>query len=855
MRLLEREAELAQLAEAVTAAAGGRGSVVLVHGEAGIGKSSLIAALRADPPDGCRVLVGSCDALATPRTLGPLRDLADAVGPRLGTALRTGDRDEVFDALLGEFAPPRGTVLVIEDVHWSDEATLDALRFLARRIESLPVVLVLTYRDDELDRDHPLARMLGDIQGGVRHIAVPRLSEEAVGALAVEQGLDAGSVFALTRGNPYFVSEIVASADASQVPRTVVDAVIGRLHRLDPETRADVEQLAVIPSAVPLAELARLVPGGAGALAAAEERGLLSVRPDGVRFRHELTRRAIVDALPTLRRIALHARVLDVLRETDADVGRIASHAVEAGDVDAIVAWAPRAARDAAVSGAHRQAAAHFRAALDDRERYGAAERVELLEEYAIEIYTLGAGQQAADVQAEVIRLRRELGDGTALGRSLRWASRFHWIAGDRRAAEDTGREASDVLSGSTDRALFAFALSNESQLAMLAHDIPRAIEISERAVAIAREVDARQPLAHALTNLGTAHMLRNSDEGIAELEEAVAVAVAGDFMDDAARAHVNLVWSLLDQYRLDLAERYLEPAMEQSQRAEVMGLWAYQQVEHGRLYLARAQWDDALAACEGLADMNPPARCVALTVSGLAGIRRGDTDGEHTLDEAWRVASRLGEWQRTGPVAAARAEAALLRGDAEAAREIAFPAYREAAGREAVNHQAELAVLLRLAGAPVEEPPEGEHPFAVQARGDVRRAARLWAERGAPYHQAVALAESADEADLVEALAILDRIGAIPVARRVRARLRELGVHSVPRGPSTTTRRNPGGLTGRQVEVLSLLAEGMTNAQIAERLVLSVRTVDSHVAAILTKLGVPSRQEAAARAAGLLAE
>lgn len=845
MTLLERERELDELDDAARAAIEGRGSVLLVHGEAGIGKSSLVAALRADPPAGCRVLVGACDALATPRTLGPLRDLTPFVGPRLASALRSGDREDVFESLREELETAPGTVLVVEDVHWSDEATLDALGFIARRIDGLPAVLVLTYRDDEIDGGHPLTRMLGDMHTNVRHLPVLRLSPSAVGALAAEGGLDPDRVFALTRGNPYFVSELVASADSAHVPRTVVDAVTGRLHRLDAATRAHVEQLAVIPSAVGSAELARLVPGGSGALSAAEERGLLAVRPDGVQFRHELTRRAVVDSLPASRRIALNARVLAMLLEIEADPGRIVSHAVEAGDVDAVLEWAPRAARDAAVSGAHRQAVAHYRAALEHADRFDAPDRVELLQEYAIEAYMLGLGSEAVEAQAAVLQLRRQLGDATALGASLRWSSRFHWLAGERRDAEEAAREASEVLSDTDDRALFALALSNEAQLAMLAHDVPRTIDLAARAVAIGREVGDRRVLSHALNNLGTAHMLQNREEGIEELLEAADVAAAGNFMDDAARAHVNLVWSLLDQYRLDLAERHLGPALEFSQRTEVMGLWTYQQVERARLHLARAQWDDAIVASAHSRESLPHARCVALTVVGLAGIRRGDPDGEATLEEAWRLATRLGEWQRTGPVAAARAEAALLRGDLDSAREIAGAAYEEAAGLQAVNQQAELAATLRRAGADVGVP-DGDHPFAVQARGDWRRAAELWRARGCPYHEASALAESPHDADLLDALAILDRIGAAPLARRLRSELRERGVRSIPRGPSTPTRRNPAGLTDRQVDVLRLVSDGLTNAEIAGRLVLSVRTVDSHVAAILAKLGVPSRQEAA---------
>lgn len=854
--LLERDSELDELRAAVQEAAAGRGRVVLLHGEAGIGKTSLVNALRAEPPDGVRVLVGSCDAMSTPRTLGPLRDLAPAVGPRLGEALRAGDREEVYAALRDELSDAHGTALIVEDVHWADEATLDVLRFVARRIDDLPAVLVLTYRD-ELDRDHPLSRLLGDLGHGDRvdRIALPHLSPAAVGALTADSGLDPARVYRMTEGNPYFVSELVASADEARVPPTVVDAVTGRLRRLDAATQDHVEQLAVVPSLIDRDLLARLVPGSEGALRAAEEGGLLAVTPDGVRFRHELTRRAVVDALPTSRRIELERRALAALVASGvADPARLVHHALSAGDTDAVAEWAPAAARDAAASGAHRQATAHYRAALDHADRFEPAERADLWEEFAIESYTIGASGDAMVAESEAIALRRQLGDPRRLGASLRWLSRFQWFGGRRADAEASAREASAVLADAGDPSLLAMALSNESQLALLAHDSARAMDLAARAIAIARETGDRTVLSHALNNHGTALMFRADDEGIGELVESAEVALAVDDMEDAARAYVNLVWGLLDQYRLDLAEQHLARAMDLTERAEFIGFVTYQRMEQGRLDLARARWDDALAVVEEIPEA-PHARCVALTVAGTAQLRRGDEDADALLEEARRLADELGELQRRGPVAAARAEAALLRGDPAAARAIARPEFDEADRRTASALRAELAYLLRRAGDDVDVAAEDRHPFAVQARGDWRGAADLWHEAGAPYHEAAALAESPDEADLLDALAILDRLGAGPLARRIRADLRGRGVRSIPRGPSSLTRRNPEGLTDRQVGVLELLAEGLTNSEIADRLVVSVRTVDSHVAAVLTKLGVQSRQDAvrAARELGLL--
>ena len=505
MRLLERERELAELGDAVRAAIDGSGCVLLVHGEAGIGKSSLVGALRDRPPAGSRVLVGACDALSTPRTLGPLRDLTPFVGSRLGDALRAGDREEVLTALHEELASAPGTVLVVEDVHWSDEATLDVLRFLGRRIDELRAVLVLTYRDDELDRDHPLARLLGDLRVNVRHLPLRRLSAAAVGELTAHSGVDPDRVYALTGGNPYFASEIIASADAAHVPRTVVDAVTARLRRLDRATQAHVEQLAVVPSAVSMSELAHLVPGGLGALGAAEEAGLITVRPEAVQFRHRADsprRRRHPDRVPAHR--AQRPRARDAARRRR----RPRPHRLPCGRKRATSTRSCGGPRGRLAmrrsSGAHRQAAEHYRAALAHLGDYAEADRTELLENFAIEVYTLGRGLDAVEAQTEVIRLRREQADPAALGASLRWLSRFQWLAGNRAAAESAAREASTVVAGLDDRGLLAIALSNEAQLAMLANDLPRTIDLATRAIALAKEIGEQRALSHALNNLGS---------------------------------------------------------------------------------------------------------------------------------------------------------------------------------------------------------------------------------------------------------------------------------------------------------------------------------------------------------------
>jgi len=269
------------------------------------------------------------------------------------------------------------------------------------------------------------------------------------------------------------------------------------------------------------------------------------------------------------------------------------------------------------------------------------------------------------------------------------------------------------------------------------------------------------------------------------------------------------------------------------------------------RLALARGSWDEAVQAAELAADAFLPARCAALIVLGRLNARRGQPQAARLLSSAWKLAVQIDEPQRLGPAAAARAEAAWLAGDHARLRDIAMPVYQEARRLGDLAHQAELGYWLAQAGQQPGETASG-HPYALQAAGRWREAAAAWEAAGCPYEHAAALAESSDPEHLLSALEMLDELGARPLATVVRGRLRAAGVTRIPRGPLDETRSNPAGLTARQVDVLRLLAEGYTNAEIASQLVVSVRTVDSHVAAVLSKLGAATRREAAACAAGL---
>src|SRR3954462_14364032 len=281
-RLLERDAPLAALLTALSEAETGRGSVALVSGEAGIGKTTLVreSALRVEAQ--ARLLQADCDDLVTPRTLGPLHDAAAGTAGPLATAL--AEQGPVFTALLDELEEFAPTVLIVEDAHWADDAPLDVLGYAGGRVEAKPALLVLTVRDEAVEPHHPLHRLYGMLAGSrVHRLELARLSRHAVGSLAEGTGRDPAAVHALTRGNPFFVAEALA-APPDEVPVNVKDAVLARVRLLSPDCREALDRLSVIPSTIP-ADLADAL-DALEPLAEAELAGLIELRADGLGFRH-----------------------------------------------------------------------------------------------------------------------------------------------------------------------------------------------------------------------------------------------------------------------------------------------------------------------------------------------------------------------------------------------------------------------------------------------------------------------------------------------------------------------------------------------------------------------------------------
>ncbi len=856
MDLLERQTQLEELARHLREAATSAGTFVFISGEAGAGKSALVELFAQQSARAVRVVWGHCDALQTSRVLGPINEVIAGLSLLRDAPHEAGlAREQLFSRLFERFSPPNPLVIVVlEDLHWADQATLDCLRFLGRRIQRTRCLLIATYRDDELAATHPLRAVLGELTG--QHIArihLPALSLSAVEQLARGSHRDSREVYEVTGGNPFFVRELLA-APADAVPETVRDAVLARLMRCSRAARELAELASLVPGRTP-AWLARALLGDIGAAAdEAVQHGLLRHQDEAIAFRHELGRLAVESTIPRSRARALHQDILRVLIEHNADLSQLVHHASHAQDVKALLEYAPRAARQGAHAGAHREAIAHLATALRHVDSLSAPERARLFEQHATECHMTNQVSQSLDSAHQALALWRQLGDVGAQARVLVLLSRQYWKAGETALADQHVAEAIALLEAAPPGPDLAMAYSARSHLAMTSGRIEETLEFGQRALDLAARFGDHGVRAHALNNIGSILLASGREGGLEKLEQSLAIALEHKLQEDAGRAYANLVSSSVREHLNDLAKRYVPEGIAYCELHEAQSHLTYIRAYGAYFDLNRGQWERAARVAMELIEHHSLAtaqRVPALIVLALVRARRGDPGVDPLLDEALRLALLTGELQRIGRVAAARAEVAWYRGDLRRVAEEAAVGLKAAAGRRDPWIQGELVWRGRLADPALEAPAGLAEPYALMIAGDWEGAAAAWQRLECPHERALALAAGPEEA-LRESLAILEQLGAGPLGGIVRQRLRELGARGIPRGPRASTRENPAGLTSREVQVLALLVQGHTNPELAERLHVSAKTVEHHVSSILEKLEVRSRTEAAAAALGL---
>ena len=805
MRLLERESALADLGAALAAARAGRGRVALLSGGAGMGKTSVVRTFLAGLDRRTRVLEGACDDLLTPRPFGPVHDMSRSARPALARALAEGVAQSIFTALLDELTDEAGgaaTVLVVEDVHWADDASLDALAFVARRVEGLRALLVLTYRDDEVPVVSLLQRVLGGLRSPVAvRIPLGPLSARAVTQLAGEPGAGV-HVYASTGGNPFFVTELLA-AEQDGLPASVSQAVLARVARLPEPTRVLLNMLAVVPARAETGLLDEVFPDWPEAAAAAEERGVVAVHGGALAFRHELARRAVEEAMPLSRARRLHARVLAALRDGGADPARLVHHAERAGDDDALVEVAPLAALAAASAGAHREAAAHYRRALRLADRYTEVERADLLEAFTVEASTtclIGEAMQAAE---GALALREAQGDPSGVGRNLRWMSSLAWLSGRRADMERRLTAALEVLEVQPPGADLAMAYSDLAvRIGLYGGQRDEAERTMARAVSLAEELGDPVVLGYVLSRVGLVQAAFYADDAM--LRRSLDQARQTGQHLDAGMAYQGLAWDAVLRRDQATARRwigegiaYLEPREILGPLQYLRGLQATTELSAGDWAAAEstARWVLAQQGGRGITGVHARATLARLHV------RRGDADQAAIMvRDLWEVAETCGLLHHVAPAATALAEHAELTGQWDAAVP-PLRGVRALASRLGVSQVAdEAGYWLYRAGdldsgdlnsGELDGAADANDPYTVRRAGDWRASATRWEQLGCPYERATALADADDEEALLTAVKLADDLGAAPLAARVRRRLRAHGIRGVPRGPQPTTRAN----------------------------------------------------------------
>jgi DNA-binding CsgD family transcriptional regulator len=862
MRLLERETHLRAAAAYLADAAAGHGRLLFVAGEAGVGKTTLVREVVRGAGDDVRIATGLCDGSSTPAPLAPLLEMLPDLPPDLWPAGLP--RHEVFARLVTALrTPPTPApyLLVVEDAHWADEATLDLLRHLARRVHTTRTLVLVTYRPEDTPAGHGLRLLMGETATatGVRRLDIAPLSPDGVRALALEHhpgdGPDADieGLHRVTGGNPFFVTEVLGTGDG-RLPRSVRDAVLARVARLSPAAREVVDLVSLAGPRVEVALLEALLGADVRALDEPLERGVLRLAGEVVTFRHELGRRALAEQVPAFRRIAVHRRILSALAgraEAGApvDAARLAFHAEEARDGEAVLLHATRAAERAASLGSHREAVQQYRRVLRHADRLGDSRRADLLGRLAYECYLADLATEAIAAREQELAIRTAQGDVLGVGVAERWLSRLHWWNGHSEPAERHAVLAVEALDG-TGSVELAMAYSNRAQLCMLRRDLEGTRLWAARCIDLLALLpdseQAAETTMHVLNNLGTAEFVSGHREpGRRMLEDSLARALAAGLVEHAARAYCNIAESAV-LARDRAAQAYLDAGIEYCVERDLdawvhflQGWQAHFLLDRGDLEAARHRADDVVRR----AGDSGPYLVVPLTVLARVRIRTGDPGWRAPLDRAGTLAEQAREFQLLGLVVVALGEAGWLAGDLDAATEEAALAWRYARSGESPWTLGLVATWLP-ARIPVDSFAMAE-PYELQRAGRWIDAAADWQRRGCSFEAGLALGRSGDAEALAHSVPLFESAGASAAAGRSRALLRALGVPQ-PRLPRPSTRAHPAGLTARQAEVLALVREGLSDAEIARRLVLSRRTVEHHVSAVLEKLGVPSRHDAA---------
>lgn len=844
--LVEREGQLTALRGVISGSAE-EGHVVLVSGEAGHGKTSLLNVFVDGLDHRFTILSAACEPVGIPAPFAPLYDLLDKLPTDLVTDIRSGvGRPTIYAGVLDVLKNDR-VVLIVEDLHWADEATLGLVRYLGRRIGPTGSILIVTYRSEEVDLTPPLRLVIADLGPAALRIDLPALSLEGVSAMTRGLDLDPVQVHAATLGNPFFVDEVVRHPEL-RVPPTVQNAVLANAAQLSEKAREILYMVALSPDGIGLDQLISSGPDTGAYVDAALRRLLLATSGNRVACRHDLIRESLLQAMPPLLARTLHRHLLEDLERRAADpvdTARLAYHAVGTGNAAKAVHYSLRAAQDALALGAHRQAAFHYSNALTFAEAMESQTLDRVLLEAAMEHCVINAFETAVDLATRRIDLAT---DPIAVARARAWVSYFLSRLNE---LDRCGREALfaiEVLRSepATDELAVGLAVIAWRELVEGRYD--EAVRYGDEAVIVAQAVHFPQMEVHAGVTAGTARFFLRDPAGRSQVEAAVRLGLEQNLGEFAARAMNNLgllsLWRGRPVQALDEFERLVE----YTQARELDAWYIAAIATRATLSVMQGRWDQADLDLEVVIGQRTcrQTEIETLNTAAILRARRGDPGSADLVEDALSSIEGFADHEASVTACALAMEGAWI--GLIPLEEAGFRYRAMLRSPVLPNDNSGRGVLGYWASRLGLEPPEGRipGPAGMEWDGRVAEASQSWEERGYPIEAAVTSAMLPD-ANLEAVFFGLSRLGADGVIRGLRRELQRRGVARIPRGQRPATRQNPSGLTERQAEVLSLMVSGFSNAAIAEKLFISEKTASHHVSAVLAKLNVSSRLQAVA--------
>lgn len=851
MELIERAGFLTTLQSKFDNIAEGEGHCVFVTGEAGIGKTSLVKSFGKELKAKCKIYQGTCDALFTPRPLAPLYDILLQMGnelPESGVD-RTAFFTRFFQELINRTDP---SVIVFEDIHWADEATLDFIKFLARRITQLQCLFILTYRDNEIHLNHPLRHVLGQLNpGSFTRIQLLPLSKEAVEKMAAEKGYNGENVYSISGGNPFYVTEILASYSPG-IPDNIKDSVLSVYNRLDDTTKPVWQILSVLPAGIRISYLEKMEPLSTVAVQQCLDSKILVLNEGILSFKHELYRRTIEESLSPFVRVALNKKILSLFLESfeqNNQIEQIIHHAKNANEYEHVVHYTPLAANQAISVGAHIEAARLYLTAIEYYQGDDIDTLIQFYESYAYECYLTNQVKEAIIYTGKALNLWKKKNDTEKIGNCMRFLSRLWWFDGNRKQAENFGSQAVEILEKQPSSSAKAMAYSNMSQLKMLSDQAEECIFWGEKAIAMAEELADQETLSHALNNVGDvqARMKSSKEKGIALLQQSLEIALKNSYHEHVARAYTNLGHNGLLTKDYQLAKETLDAGIQYCEERDLDSWTTYMLSNKARLNLETGHWNEALRIADNVIkneDQAPVIKIGALVVAAAIKMRKGDADVLPLLREATAKAFETMELQRIIPAMVALLEYEWITGNNIIETEALDNTMRMVEQMGNMYENSEFAFWLLRARKQRVVLREFYEGYQADNPAMALKAAALWEKSGCPYEKALALFEGSDD-DKRKAITIVQGLGANAVYEKLKLEMRGSGIKNIPRGIRKTTQSNPALLTERELDVLQLLNEGMQNKEIAARLFISAKTVDHHISSILYKLEVKSRVKA----------